>query len=452
MEVAQNKAESRIIFAAGGLIWKKSEQGRTLALIRQTEHGEEWLLPKVELEPGETWSHAALCNKINEKFGCEVILGAFVGCHANSTDGTQKLVLFWYMDWVRDSRKVDNIFWVTVSQALQRLKDPDEKRVVTGEAIGCPDLSSVPKCKTSLKSRLQRYWRSSSARRLAESLSCYSIELKHLIHSAKDKQEALPWTIPALELLGEARKALGEGDEDRGWRCFLAAQRMELRILSVVNEERFKTRSETIRCEALNKLKSWRNERVESLLAPKSRKSGGAPPEGQSELSLEAVYEAAEILHNHFDNDALKRRAGQRQMIQLVAVALAAVAVFLALLLWPGFRSELASAPTVQCPALMVTVVLFGVIGASLSGILSTSSDPATVKIPDLLFSFRVTLAKLVVGVLSSLAASVMLMSDILKIKNLSPSTAAVLFVALAAGFSERLVVRTLNKAMGDKG
>ena len=208
--------------------------------------------------------------------------------------------------------------------------------------------------------------------------------------------------------------------------------------------------SETIRHEALNKLKTWRKERVESLLALQSRSSGGIPSTTEPDLTLEAVCEAAEILQNHFDNDALKRRAGQRQMIQLVVVALAMVGVFLALLLLHDFRSQLAKDPVVQSPALMVTVVLFGVIGASLSGILSTSSDPATVKIPDLLFSFRVTLAKLVVG-LSSLAASVMLMSDILKIKNLSPSTATVLFVALAAGFSERLVVRTLNKTVGEK-
>jgi hypothetical protein len=453
MCVAENDAESRVIFAAGGLIWKKSEQCRTLALIRRTQHAEEWMLPKVDLDTSGPWSHTALCTKMNEKFGCEVILGAFAGCKANVTDGNSKLVLFWNMGWVRNLRNVDDLSWFTVSDALQRLKDPDEYRVLSeNEAIEGRDGCLVPKRKTSLKSWLKSFWLSSSARRLAESLICYSIELKPLIHLAKDNQEALVWVSPALELLGEARKALKEGDEDRGWRCFLATQRVELRILAKVDQARFKVKSETIRQEALNKLESWRKERVESLLALGSRTSGPghAPPTPQPDWSLEAVCEAAEILHDHFDNNALKRRAGQIQMVRLVSVALVMVGIFLALLLCPDYRRGLWLDPSVQSPALMVAVVFFGVIGASLSGLLSTSGDSARVKIPDLLFSFRVTLAKLVVGVLSSLAASVMLMSDVLKIKNLSLSTAAVLFVALAAGFSERLVVRTLNKA-GDK-
>jgi hypothetical protein len=102
---------------------------------------------------------------------------------------------------------------------------------------------------------------------------------------------------------------------------------------------------------------------------------------------------------------------------------------------------------------LMATVMLFGLMGASLSGILSTFSDPGRVKIPDLLFSFRVTLARLVVGVLAALAASVMLMSGFLKIGvgvGDMKTTGVILFAALAAGFSERLVVRALSKAAGD--
>ena len=65
MCVAQNNAESKVICAAGGLIWKKSDQGRALALIRRPQHADEWMLPKVELDIDGPSSYTALCTKMN---------------------------------------------------------------------------------------------------------------------------------------------------------------------------------------------------------------------------------------------------------------------------------------------------------------------------------------------------------------------------------------------------
>lgn len=216
---------------------------------------------------------------------------------------------------------------------------------------------------------------------------------------------------------------------------------MELQGWQVVNPAEFKVRGETIYHEALNKLKSWRKERVKGISLA-----------DQKTLSLEAVCEVARILHEHFDNEAIKRRAAIKQMLLLVCVALAVLLLWWALVYFlPAFRFDLNYVPQVGYPALTATVMLFGTMGGSLSGILSTFSDPRRVKIPDLFLSFRVTLARLVVGALSALAASVMLMSGFLKIGKMDTTTGVILSVALAAGFSERLVVSALSKAASEK-
>jgi hypothetical protein len=298
-----------------------------------------------------------------------------------------------------------------------------------------------PTWNSRLKSSWKRFWLSASAQRLLESLNSYSIELDYVTHLAQGKLPNSEWVATATASLNEAKKALKEGDEDRGWRCLLESQRMELQGWQVVNPAEFQVRSETIYHEALNKLKSWRKERVKGISLA-----------DQETLSLEAVCEVTRILHEHFDNEAIKRRAAIKQMQLLVCVALVVLLLWLALVfLLPEFRFDLKHVPQVGSAALTATVMLFGTMGASLSGILSTSSDPGRVKIPDLFHSFRATLARLVVGALSALTSSVMLMSGFLNIGKMDTTTGVILSVALAAGFSERLVVSALSKAAGEK-
>jgi hypothetical protein len=316
-----------------------------------------------------------------------------------------------------------------------------------------------------LKSWRKRFWLSASAQRLGESLASYSIELQALIQQAEDKKLGdQSWGTSARALLDKAKEALEEGDEDRGWHCFLAAQRLELRILHAVNPAALQLRGQTLRVEAEDKLKSWRKERVQQVVrnaepdqptvpGQSGPTTGGPPPASpdQGTMSLEEISEIAEILHRHFDNGAIKRRAQGKHLLRLISVGLALALLWLVLLSFsPDLRAKMGEDPDIWLPRLTLAVMLFGVLGASLSGLLSTFSDPDKVKIPELLFSFRVTLARLVVGLLSAVAASVMLTSRFLRIGDLEPSTVVILLAALAAGFSERLVTGALKKAAGD--
>jgi len=446
VDKSQDEIESSVIRAAGGVIWRDSPRGREVAVIRRTRHGEEWTLPKGKLLAGEPWSQAAL-REVTEETGCEVSLGSLAGCHAYLVDRQPKLVLFWNMELVHagqphDSGEVKELRWLTVSDALKYLRHPSEKRILAEKE---PNAPCLPTFGARLKSWRKRFWLSASAQRLMETLTSYSIELGHLIQQAKDnKVEDKSWSTSALALLEEAKEAMKEGDEDRGWHCFLAAQRMELRGLHAVNPVALQLRGQTLHAEAEDKLKSWRKERVQEL--PSS------PAGDQRMMSLEEISEIADLLHRHFENEAVKRRAAGKHLLRLVIVGLTVAGLWLVLLSFsPDLRSQMGENPEAWVPRSTLAVMLFGMLGASLSGILSTFSDPGKVKIPELLFSFRVTLARLVVGLLSAVAASVILTSGFLRIGNLEKaSTTVILLAALAAGFSERLVAGALKKAVGD--
>jgi 8-oxo-(d)GTP phosphatase len=137
VDTARDEIESSIIRAAGGVIWRDSPRGREIAVIRRTRHGDEWTLPKGKLQSGESWSQAAL-REVTEETGCEVTLGPLAGCQAYLVDGKPKLVLFWNMELVRagqphDSGEVKELRWLTVPEAVQHLKHPGEKRILTEE-------------------------------------------------------------------------------------------------------------------------------------------------------------------------------------------------------------------------------------------------------------------------------------------------------------------------------
>jgi 8-oxo-dGTP diphosphatase len=139
VDTTRDEIDSSVIRAAGGVIWRDSPRGRKVAVIRRTRYGEEWTLPKGKLRAGESWSQAAL-REVTEETGCEVTLGSLAGCHAYIAKGHPKLVVFWNMELVRagqphDSGEVKELRWLTVSDAIQQLKHPGEKRLLT-EARG----------------------------------------------------------------------------------------------------------------------------------------------------------------------------------------------------------------------------------------------------------------------------------------------------------------------------
>lgn len=135
-------AATRVICAAGGLVWKPSPEGRRLAVIRRERYGLEWTLPKGKLDPGEDWAGAAL-REVWEETGCRAEIESFAGCLGYQHAGSPKVVLFWNMTLEQEqpfevSEEVSELRWLNPVEAAGLLTHEDERRLVAGQPAATP--------------------------------------------------------------------------------------------------------------------------------------------------------------------------------------------------------------------------------------------------------------------------------------------------------------------------
>ena len=424
--------ETGIIQAAGGLIWRDSPRGKEVAIIHRTRYGD-WTLPKGKLKPGERWQDAAL-REVAEETGCKVRLGSLAGSISYIVGDVPKVVLFWNMDLVGDcefrpSEEVKQLAWLPVSRAIEKLDHAGEKTLLR-------DSERTPR-RPSLWSRFSKRWLSASHARLANSLAVYRVDLDYLVEqAAKPKQGGAhpPWAEAALTLLGRAEQALESRDVELGWRCFNASQRMRLYGLAELAELRpgaLQVEARAILREGSAKLTSWRKQAVEDLLSEK---------DGQliSNVDVTKIFYASQILHEHYDNLYQKLRGLKQQLTVLACIALLAVIAW-AILAPP----LLGTAARIDDPELVISAVLFGVMGASISGILSLAKGSSEARTPDQLVNWWITLARIAIGAVAALAVYTFLISGLLQIGTITPGL--VLAVSFTSGFSERLVLHAVE-------
>ena len=135
-----NKPE--LIRAAGGLLWRETDRGKEIVIIHRTRY-DDWSLPKGKLKTGERWEEAAL-REVAEETGYRPRLESFAGTTFYYHNERPKIVLFWNMrvgevDPVGKARsdspdEGDQVRWLTVPEALERLNYPGEKELVQNEA------------------------------------------------------------------------------------------------------------------------------------------------------------------------------------------------------------------------------------------------------------------------------------------------------------------------------
>jgi 8-oxo-dGTP diphosphatase len=135
MKASKSQGEPKIIRAAGGLVWRDSQRGKLLAVIRRTRYGEEWTLPKGKLKRNELWLEAAE-REVKEETGLEQVeMGTLAGCNAYLVKGQPKLVVYWNMHVDEaghfvPSEEVKELRWLTVPQALRLLTHEREKAIL----------------------------------------------------------------------------------------------------------------------------------------------------------------------------------------------------------------------------------------------------------------------------------------------------------------------------------
>ncbi len=87
---------NEVIYAAGGIVWKKVEDEHKIALVYRQRYGGKWSLPKGKLEENESWEAAAI-REIEEELGIKVRILKYANTINYSADGIPKVVIFWHM-------------------------------------------------------------------------------------------------------------------------------------------------------------------------------------------------------------------------------------------------------------------------------------------------------------------------------------------------------------------
>lgn len=124
--------------AAGGLLWRDGEDGAPRVAIVHRPRRRDWSLPKGKLDRGEGFRRAAL-REVEEETGCAARLLGFAGLTLyRDGKGRPKLVLYWHMALEREGApggdEVDEVAWLPVDAALERLTFPADRRLLARAA------------------------------------------------------------------------------------------------------------------------------------------------------------------------------------------------------------------------------------------------------------------------------------------------------------------------------
>ena len=124
-----------VIQAAGAVIWRRlSDDLIQVALIHRPRY-EDWSFPKGKVEPGES-EIACAFREVEEETGYQTVFGPEL-CKVEYLVGeATKTVRYWSAQVVGESKgahditEVDQLIWVTVADAYEKLSRDGDKEVL----------------------------------------------------------------------------------------------------------------------------------------------------------------------------------------------------------------------------------------------------------------------------------------------------------------------------------
>lgn len=428
----EEKAPFNIIKAAGGLLWRSSPHGKEIAVIHRKRYGD-WTLPKGKLRPEEEWQEAAI-REVKEETGCDTSLLSFAGVVSYEVNGVLKIVLFWNMEPIgkcdfKPSEEVDQVVWLSVQKALERLDYPGEKHLLRN--INEEKVTLVIKNFSVYRFlRNLLFGESAELRRLKGEILGFEKELDYI--KQRNDMSNSHWAKVTGEMLQKAIKAVDSNELDIGWSCLNKAKSFS--ILGLKADE-IEARAKVTLEQANEKLSSWRKKAIEELL---SHKNGI-----KTNISGDDLFQAHELLNGYYENQYFKIGAFRRQLIVLEFVAAITLGLF-AILLFRGFSVESGDHQVVVDLNFAISIILFGVMGAVVSGMLTMRSGTGA-RIPEQKIGNLMIFARLGVGAMSALAISAFIMSGLLRIADIQITPSFILAFSFASGFTERLVYRAIE-------
>jgi 8-oxo-dGTP pyrophosphatase MutT (NUDIX family) len=420
-----NSSGTDIIFAAGGIVWRHKPEGPEIAIIHRTRYGNEWCLPKGKPKPHDKGLDDTAIREVREETGCEVETLDFIGTTNYISNGKPKVVFYWNTKIVGDctfkpSKEVDKIVWLTPDKAVKRLSHAEEKDLIATKILYGRRKPSIF-CRFVLTDEIR-------SDRLAGSLSAYRPEIEYRISKAIGGSQPYPdWAKALHELLDNAERALRENKIDEGWRCFHAAQRMEIFGLTDVE---LQSKADLLRMES-EKLSSWRKKGTNKLL--------GTAESPNSNVSHENVYRAALLRDEYYNNQAYKDGLLRDHVNVLVLFLLVTLTTLMLLFKRSGLAPD---------GYMLYGVLLFGLLGAVVSAMLKVPSSNSS-RIPEQVQAHRLTMLRVSMGAACALIIYVFAKSALsLKLLgiNVSDYEAHTYYaVSFVAGFGERLVLKAVE-------
>ena len=255
------------------------------------------------------------------------------------------------------------------------------------------------------RSCLNRLRTGQSGERLAAELDVYWIEIDHLkskLEEANLEPSACGYDTLS-RLLEESAFALKESNLTKGWKAYNTARRIETEIyhqLSKDNEfeklatEWLQGKAVSVHSEGMKKLRGWRKQAIKSLLSDNNQL--------KPEFRLSDLTQSERIINEHHSNIYRRLEIIQRQFRWLAGFAVIAIVSWVVLL---AIKDQLCPSETqVYDLTLNIATIIFGVLGASISGILTLANSSTRQNIPEKLLNSWVTFARPLVGLVSALA------------------------------------------------
>ncbi len=426
--------------AAGGLVWRREAGQDRLAVIRRTRH-HDWVLPKGKPEAGESLAEAAL-REAQEETGMRLQREGFAGSYHYLVDGVPKVVLVWQFRALAEDYpapagrdEIAERVWLSPVRAMERLSHAAERAFLAehhGSAgAALPVFEPCPAPREKLD-RLRAAWHSVND-------ACQAVGARHPAAAQSW------WATAARRSLQTARAAWQAGQLDAGWGAVHDAERF---LVFGLEDAGLLTRAASVRSEAVAKLKGWRAAAVAALFAGVPleawRKAGKLPTDARPALEA-ATVEALRLLHEHSDNVYHRMRLVERQMHWMVLWCLGLLAAVL------GAANLVDQGSLFHFDALL-PVLLAGGFGGVLSALFQLSRVGEQ-KIPEALLHGLITSGRPVIGMVSALFVYVVLQAGILNLPaNETLTRALTLAFAFAAGFSDRLVLRSVGTLTGGSG
>jgi 8-oxo-dGTP diphosphatase len=120
-----------IIYCAGGIVWRNTQIGREVLLIR-SRNDRGWKFPKGHIDDGEGWDAAAQ-REVWEETGYETFITGFAGFTRYLVRERPKVVFYWHMEALGESNfvptdEIESCEWLTIREAVDRLTYLNDKR------------------------------------------------------------------------------------------------------------------------------------------------------------------------------------------------------------------------------------------------------------------------------------------------------------------------------------